>query len=411
MNGATGASGLALAAGALSLASLAQAQIADLGTLPGGATSSATGVSADGRTVVGTSATSTYGHGAIWREGVITDMGVLGSGRLSIGNSVSGDGAVAVGSSGFMLGPGVHAVRFDQWLMDLTPQAGANSSNGWGVNGDGSIVVGEGAPPLNAQAFRWSASGGFQHLGLLPEGTYSQAYGVSDDGAVVVGGGTSSAGYRGFVWTEASGMTALGTLPGGTYSRAWGVSRNGLVPFGESDQGGTGRAVRWTAAGIEDLGLLAGWSWVSARAASADGSIVVGFGSTPNGSRPFLWSAQTGMVDLNVYLPSQGVDLTDWVLTDARGVSTDGKVLVGTGLHQIRAGLQRAWRVDLTGVCYANCDGSQEPPVLNVADFSCFLQRFAAGAAYANCDASTTPPVLNVADFTCYLQRFAAGCE
>ncbi len=60
--------------------------------------------------------------------------------------------------------------------------------------------------------------------------------------------------------------------------------------------------------------------------------------------------------------------------------------------------------------CYANCDASTQPPVLNVADFSCFLQKFAAGDAYANCDASTQPPVLNVADFSCFLQKFAAGC-
>jgi hypothetical protein len=61
--------------------------------------------------------------------------------------------------------------------------------------------------------------------------------------------------------------------------------------------------------------------------------------------------------------------------------------------------------------CYANCDGSTAPPVLNVGDFTCFLQRFAAGDAYANCDQSTAPPVLNVGDFTCFLQRFAAGCS
>ena len=60
--------------------------------------------------------------------------------------------------------------------------------------------------------------------------------------------------------------------------------------------------------------------------------------------------------------------------------------------------------------CYANCDTSTAAPVLNVADFTCFLQRFAAGESYANCDQSTAAPVLNVADFTCFLQRFAAGC-
>jgi hypothetical protein len=60
--------------------------------------------------------------------------------------------------------------------------------------------------------------------------------------------------------------------------------------------------------------------------------------------------------------------------------------------------------------CYANCDCSFTPPILNVADFTCFLQGFAAGSAFANCDNSTTVPTLNVADFTCFLQRFAAGC-
>jgi murein tripeptide amidase MpaA len=60
--------------------------------------------------------------------------------------------------------------------------------------------------------------------------------------------------------------------------------------------------------------------------------------------------------------------------------------------------------------CYANCDASTAAPVLNVADFTCFLLRFAAADPYANCDNSTAAPVLNVADFTCYLQRFAAGC-
>ena len=62
------------------------------------------------------------------------------------------------------------------------------------------------------------------------------------------------------------------------------------------------------------------------------------------------------------------------------------------------------------GGCYANCDGSTTAPILNVLDFSCFLNRFAAGDAYANCDGSTTAPVLNVLDFSCFLNRFAAGC-
>ncbi len=65
----------------------------------------------------------------------------------------------------------------------------------------------------------------------------------------------------------------------------------------------------------------------------------------------------------------------------------------------------------VSGGCYANCDGSSVHPILNVADFTCFLQEFAAGSGYANCDGSTQAPVLNVADFTCFLSAFAAGCR
>jgi hypothetical protein len=62
-------------------------------------------------------------------------------------------------------------------------------------------------------------------------------------------------------------------------------------------------------------------------------------------------------------------------------------------------------------VCYPNCDGSTAAPALNVLDFSCFLQKFAAGDLGANCDCSTTTPALSVLDFTCFLQKFAAGCS
>lgn len=60
--------------------------------------------------------------------------------------------------------------------------------------------------------------------------------------------------------------------------------------------------------------------------------------------------------------------------------------------------------------CYANCDGSTSPPILNVSDFICFLNRFAAGDPYANCDGSTTLPSLNVSDFICFINIYGTGC-
>jgi uncharacterized protein (TIGR03118 family) len=67
-------------------------------------------------------------------------------------------------------------------------------------------------------------------------------------------------------------------------------------------------------------------------------------------------------------------------------------------------------RIEVASTCYANCDHSTTPPVLNINDFACFLSKFAMGDPYANCDGSTSFPVFNVNDFTCFLGRFAAGC-
>jgi hypothetical protein len=63
------------------------------------------------------------------------------------------------------------------------------------------------------------------------------------------------------------------------------------------------------------------------------------------------------------------------------------------------------------GGCYANCDSSTAPPILNANDFQCFLNKFAIGDPSANCDGSTAPPVLNANDFQCFLNNFAAGCS
>jgi hypothetical protein len=71
-----------------------------------------------------------------------------------------------------------------------------------------------------------------------------------------------------------------------------------------------------------------------------------------------------------------------------------------------------AYTLNIAGctACYANCDASTAVPILNVNDFTCFLNKYAAGDPYANCDGSTILPVLNVNDFVCFQTKFAAGC-
>jgi probable HAF family extracellular repeat protein len=190
-------------------------------------------------------------------------------------------------------------------------------------------------------------------------------------------------------------MQSIGTLPGDTAAEARAASADGSVIVGYSGLTSI-RGFRWVSgAGMQDLGPG------MAIGVNADGSVVVGANAS-------MWTAALGRVDLNAYLPSLGINLTGWTLTTAYGVSSDGQTIVGSGVHN---GVVEAWIATLavTPTCYANCDASTAPPILNVNDFTCFLNRFAAGDTYANCDASTTPPILNVNDFTCFLNRFAAG--
>jgi hypothetical protein len=62
--------------------------------------------------------------------------------------------------------------------------------------------------------------------------------------------------------------------------------------------------------------------------------------------------------------------------------------------------------------CYANCDQSIVPPVLNVDDFTCFINAYGQAQTlphaqqvthHANCDGSVIAPVLNADDFTCFI--------
>ena len=147
---------------------------------------------------------------------------------------------------------------------------------------------------------------------------------------------------------------------------------------------------------------------------------------------PITWSASDdeGMRSFDIHASYDGGRTWHMIMKDLPGParSFDWQLPPSTGIADVRvrvvgrdlrfqnssSGGDRALSIAPgTGPagCYANCDGSTLSPVLNVNDFTCFLNRFAAGEAYANCDGSTTAPVLNVNDFTCFLNRFAAGCR
>jgi uncharacterized membrane protein len=350
--------------------------IVGLGFLPGDDRSGASAVSADGSVITGWSATaSTYAEGLIW-----TAAG--GPNRFSNHYAhgealdVSADGSIVVGYGGY--------VRFDRcfnvftqsyyWLEDDVPLRGQN--------------------------------GGVQRLG--GNSTAGVARAISPDGSTILGSSWEpncvfNPIQHDTLWHQ--GTATHWTFPGSPAD----LSYDGSVIVGSAD----GVAFRWTqAGGLVSLGVLAGYQSSGATAVSVDGSVVVGTClGAGSAVAPFIWDAQHGMRNLRDLLASAGVATTGWSSLGPVAISADGRTIAGDGINP--AGHAEAWIArlgDPAPNCYANCDQGTTQPILNVQDFTCFLQRFAAGESDANCDQSTSPPVLNVADFTCFLQSFAAGC-
>ena len=103
------------------------------------------------------------------------------------------------------------------------------------------------------------------------------------------------------------------------------------------------------------LGDLTGGLFSSrARAASSDGSVVVGTGTSALGNEAFVWEADTGMRSIASVLQERGLDLGGWRLTEANGISADGRIVVGTGVNP--SGATEAW-LALLGDDVVDADG------------------------------------------------------
>ena len=142
-------------------------------------------------------------------------------------------------------------------------------------------------------------------------------------------------------WTPLFGVELLGELPGDKPagfdrdSAANYVSADGSVIVGTAQAPGHRTAFRWTLlTGMRTLGDLPnGVTGTWARGVSTDGRFVVGVADTaPQASAPFLWSEGTGYV----LLATPTSDHDRW---SASSVSADGRVVAGTrgGYEKSRA--------------------------------------------------------------------------
>lgn len=266
---------------------------------------------------------------------------------------VSDNGSKAAGVSSFQGSWGTS--RATIWQAGV-PQTlghlpGGVRSAALGISGDGSTVVGwSDIGNSRSRAFRWTASHCMQDLGTTGEQLNSGATSISHDGTVITGNtyrdGTAGS-ARPFRWTAAGGMQDLGLVAGGSFAMAQYISGDGSVIIGTAhryqNEVSEAGLFRWSESlGMEFLGSLglpfAERTEMRAAGVSASGEAVVGSAldatSGPGGFGRFAavyWTRATGLVDLNTYLPSLGLDLGGYSLSTADAISSDGSIIVGTG--------------------------------------------------------------------------------
>jgi probable HAF family extracellular repeat protein len=428
---------------ALLLSAPAHAQPAffrPLGDLPGGPTNStAWGLSSDGRFAVGGAATAGPTLDPIFTAfradlatGTLQPLSALPASTIAL--AASADGSTIVGVADFGLGtpegtqPFLWTPAAGVTLLGDLPGgvSGAPFAFGRGISADGSVLVGIGESDGGIEAWRLDRAGAnvFQALGSLVTGENfdSRAFGVSADGSVVVG--TSLAGdgvFLAFRWTAETGMVPLGFLPTEQgqlpRSEALGISADAevIVGFSSSLRAGTGReAFRFADGVMIGLGDLPGDPFFSqALATSADGRMVVGratgagacgpFGCEGE-ARAFVWTVETGMLDLADVLRAAGVtNLTGWRLQEARAVSADGRVVVGAGLNP--QGQPEAWAARLPPIpCRPDMNRDAE---LTFDDLQLFVLFFSTNdpRADVNLDGEIT-----FDDIALFIQLYNEGC-
>ena len=118
-------------------------------------------------------------------------------------------------------------------------------------------------------------------------------------------------------------MENLGTLPGGNFgiSSARAVSADGSVIVGHSDSSTNRQPFRWTQTG--GMMSLSQGTIGSASAVTADGQVVVGYVEATS-PQAFRWTPSSGLTVL-------GDLVGGTTFSSAAGVSADGSVVVGTG--------------------------------------------------------------------------------
>jgi len=254
---------------------------------------------------------------------------------------------VATDSTYITPGLWTQGTRWTETMPPTPPDGGMMGSaygSAWGLSDDGSTLVGlywrPGQPDGSAHACYWTEETGT--VGLGSSGRQSRANDADYDGNVIVGWDENPewGGRRPTVWVDGV-MTVLESPDG--FCELETVTPDGETVIGNSYNADRryAEAAKWHWNGStwdkQVLGALSGtfadYGTVVPRDITADGSVVVGTnGFDWTQWAAFIWTEETGMVDLDDFLVDNGVTPpSGFDIQSLTAVSDDGTVMVGFG--------------------------------------------------------------------------------
>lgn len=320
--------------------------------------SNALAISGDGRTVVGQSVSAQGTEAFYWTSGQgITGLGDVEGGDLrSQARAVNEDGSVIVGEANEADGPlAVRWVALGGRQIERLPLPDGveGHSSAFGISADGKTTVGWLSHGLKVRPARWTDTGATE-LELPGKIEFGQASGATADGSTIVGYLNLDHVRTAYMWKDGHG-SALPLHDGWKEAAADSISADGAVVTGDCSPKHT--AVAWRAGQPEELPNLvqferaAGVSEAGTVIVGTSGMVVHTFTGgkeqVVHQDSAVIWTQAEGIRKVEAVLVAAGVDLGGWKLRSATGVSADGSVICGTGTNP--DGKTEAWVADLKG--------------------------------------------------------------
>jgi len=315
-----------------------QYTVTDLGTLPGGLSSDATGINSTGQVVGYSTGSNGQPQAFLYSGGSMQGLGTFSpSQSCSVATGINSAGQI-VGytqssyGAGYGAGPSYGFIYSGGTVTQIPSLGGVAYTFGNAINNAGQVAglsLVSNSDVTDAYLYSGGTTTDLGNLSGGPGG-YSDGYGINDH-TQIVGNSTvpnSNGRERAFLWQNGT-MSDLGDLYGGS-ANAWAYSINNLgQAVGDSWQvaPSSAHAFLWQSGTMTDLGTLPGGTFSQALNINNTG-MIVGDAYTSSGAQHAFLYSDGSMQDLNNLIPST----SDWILEQANAINDNGQI-VGYGVN------------------------------------------------------------------------------